>query len=190
MPKTRPPYAPEFRRQMVELVRAGRDPAGLAREFEPSAQAIRNWVLQADLAEGRRGAKPTVADGTLTAAEREGLARLWRALPRSRIGPRPMVRPRDRGDPARVFRFMSANRAEFPIARMARARRAQGGLPRPGQAPALRPCPSRRRAAAADPGRPRQLAADLWRAARSRRCEAALRTAPEVSDTGASGSRG
>lgn len=43
MPKTHPAYAPEFRRQMVELVRAGRDPADLAREFEPSAQAIRNW---------------------------------------------------------------------------------------------------------------------------------------------------
>jgi transposase len=78
MPKTRPPYAPEFRRPMVELVRAGRDPADLAREFEPSAQAIRNWVLQADLAEGRREAKPTVADGTLTAVEREELVRLRR----------------------------------------------------------------------------------------------------------------
>jgi transposase len=44
MPKTRSPYAPEFRRQIVELARAGRDPADLAREFEPSAQAIRNWV--------------------------------------------------------------------------------------------------------------------------------------------------
>jgi transposase len=48
MPKTRPPYAPEFRRQIVELARAGRDPADLAREFEPSAQAIRNWVAEAD----------------------------------------------------------------------------------------------------------------------------------------------
>lgn len=28
MPKTRPPYSPEFRRQMVDLVRAGRDPDG------------------------------------------------------------------------------------------------------------------------------------------------------------------
>jgi transposase len=37
MAKTHPPYAPEFRRQMVELVRAGRDPADLAREFEPSS---------------------------------------------------------------------------------------------------------------------------------------------------------
>jgi hypothetical protein len=26
MAKTRPPYTPEFRRQMVELVRAGRSP--------------------------------------------------------------------------------------------------------------------------------------------------------------------
>ncbi len=42
MPKTRPPYAPEFRRQIVELVRAGRTPQEGAREFEPSVQAIRN----------------------------------------------------------------------------------------------------------------------------------------------------
>ncbi len=35
MPRTRPPHAPEFRRQMVELVRTGRDPADLARAFEP-----------------------------------------------------------------------------------------------------------------------------------------------------------
>lgn len=29
------PYAPEFRRQMIELVRAGRTPEELAKEFEP-----------------------------------------------------------------------------------------------------------------------------------------------------------
>ena len=40
MPKTRPPYAPEFRQQMVDLVRAGRDAQDLAREFEPSAQSL------------------------------------------------------------------------------------------------------------------------------------------------------
>lgn len=44
MGKTRQPYAPEFRRQMVELVRAGRSPEELAEEFEPTAQSIRNWV--------------------------------------------------------------------------------------------------------------------------------------------------
>ena len=49
MPRTRPPYPPEYRRQMVELVRAGRTPEELAREFEPTAASIRKWVKQADL---------------------------------------------------------------------------------------------------------------------------------------------
>jgi len=72
MPKTRPPYAPEFRRQMVDLVRAGRDPADLAREFEPSAQAIRNWVAQAGAAEVRQEGKESLSQ--LAPAEREELA--------------------------------------------------------------------------------------------------------------------
>ncbi len=37
MPPTRPPYPPDLRRQIVELVRAGRSPAELAREFESTA---------------------------------------------------------------------------------------------------------------------------------------------------------
>ena len=78
MAKTHPPYAPEFRRQLVELVRAGRDPADLAREFEPSSQAIRNWVAQADRQEGRRETKSAAADAGLSAAEREELSRLRR----------------------------------------------------------------------------------------------------------------
>ena len=69
MPTTRPPYPEEFRRRMIELVRAGRSPESLGREFEPSAQAIRNWVRQADRDEGRR------ADG-LTTADRDELRRL------------------------------------------------------------------------------------------------------------------
>lgn len=32
MPRTRPPYPPEFRQQMVELVQAGRTPEELAEE--------------------------------------------------------------------------------------------------------------------------------------------------------------
>jgi len=39
---------------LIELVRSGRGPEELSREFEPSAQAIRNWVAEADRAEGRR----------------------------------------------------------------------------------------------------------------------------------------
>ena len=69
--KMRPPYPPEFKRQMIELVRAGRNPEELAREFEPSAQSIRNWVVQADRDEGRR------QDG-LTTEERQELSRLRR----------------------------------------------------------------------------------------------------------------
>jgi len=57
---------------MVDLVRSGRDPADLAREFEPSSQAIRNWVAQAERQEGRREAK---VDG-LTMPERDQLTRL------------------------------------------------------------------------------------------------------------------
>ncbi len=71
MPRTRTAYPLEFRQQMIELVRAGRTPEELSREFEPSAQAIRNWVVQADRDEGRRG------DG-LTSTEREELRRLKR----------------------------------------------------------------------------------------------------------------
>ena len=77
MAKTRPPYAPEFRRQMVDLVRAGRDPTDLAREFEPSAQVIRNWVAAADVQTGR-SIKPAVESGGVTAAERDELLRLRR----------------------------------------------------------------------------------------------------------------
>ena len=78
MPKTHRPYAPEFRRQIIELVRAGRTPEELAREFEPSSQAIRNWVAAADCSEGRQSATPVPANGALSAAEREELARLRR----------------------------------------------------------------------------------------------------------------
>jgi transposase len=71
MPKSRRPYPLEFRHRMMELVRAGRSPESLAREFEPSAQCIRNWLRQADRDEGRR------ADG-LTTDERTELQRLRR----------------------------------------------------------------------------------------------------------------
>ena len=71
MAERRAPYALEYRRQMVELVRAGRTPGELAREFGCSSQAIRNWVRQADRDEGRR------EDG-LTSIEREELRRLRR----------------------------------------------------------------------------------------------------------------
>jgi transposase len=71
MQRHRTPYPAEFREQMVELVRAGRTPEELAKEFEPTAQTIYNWVAQADRDAGKRH------DG-LTTAEREELTRLRR----------------------------------------------------------------------------------------------------------------
>ena len=56
---------------MVELVRTGRTPGELAREFEPSAEAIRKWVAQEDRDAGKR------ADG-LSTEEREEVRRLRR----------------------------------------------------------------------------------------------------------------
>ena len=74
MPRPHPPYAPELRRQVIELVRAGRSPESLAEEFEPSAQTIRNWVKQADVDEGRR-------DG-LTSEDRDEVRHLRREVRR------------------------------------------------------------------------------------------------------------
>ena len=73
MPKSHPPYPPELRRRLVELVRAGRSPGELAQEFEPSEQAIRNWVRQAERDEGKR------RDG-LTSEEKAELGRLRREV--------------------------------------------------------------------------------------------------------------
>jgi transposase len=55
MPKSRPPYSPEFRIQMVDLVLAGRHPNDLAREFGPTGQSIRTWVAKVSQKEGRQG---------------------------------------------------------------------------------------------------------------------------------------
>lgn len=77
MPKAHKPYPQEFKKKIVALVRAGRTPAALAKQFEPSEQAIRNWVAQAERDEGRR------ADGLAT-NEREELQRLRRENERLR----------------------------------------------------------------------------------------------------------
>ena len=69
--KRRSPYPAEYRRRLVELVRAGRIPESLCREFEATATSIRNWVKQAERDEGRR------SDG-LTTEERGELNRLRR----------------------------------------------------------------------------------------------------------------
>jgi transposase len=71
MPRGRPEYPAEFRRQMVELVRSGRSAGDLAQEFEPTAKSIRNWVREAEAAQSGAGE-------SLTTAERQELLRLRR----------------------------------------------------------------------------------------------------------------
>jgi transposase len=65
------PYPADFRAQIVELVKSGRTPEELAREFEPTAQTIINWVAQADR-------DVSVRHDGLTTAERQELTRLRR----------------------------------------------------------------------------------------------------------------
>lgn len=80
-PRSRPPYSPEFGRQMVDLVRAGRNPDDLAREFEPTGQSIRCWVAAADRQDGRREDVPPA----MAAAERDELARPRREVRQLRL---------------------------------------------------------------------------------------------------------
>jgi transposase len=96
MPRSRPAYPPEFRQKLIELVHAGRSPEDLAREFEPTAQTIRNWIAQAEANGGKR-------HDVLTSLEREELGR--RLLEHLKPGSRIVSHAFDMGDwpPAQTF---------------------------------------------------------------------------------------
>ena len=69
MPGTRNPYPAEFRDQMVALVRSGRGVESLAREYEPCAARIHEWVRQAAADDGDD-------PSSLTSEERDELRQL------------------------------------------------------------------------------------------------------------------
>ena len=76
MPNPKPPYPAQFREQMVELVRAGKKPAELAKEFGCHATSIGTWVRQSKI-DAAGDASP---DAPLTTAERQELSALRREL--------------------------------------------------------------------------------------------------------------
>ena len=71
VPRTRPPYPPEFRRQAIELVRSGTPLKQVAYELGVSEQTLRNWRRQDQVDRHER-------DDGLTSDEREELRRLRR----------------------------------------------------------------------------------------------------------------
>ena len=107
MAKHRTPYPAEFRAQIVELVKAGRTPEELAKEFEPTAQTIYNWVGQAARDAGTR------LDG-LTTAEREELTRLRRKCASLSLSERSSQKPRpgSHGRPERCPRRVRVHESE------------------------------------------------------------------------------
>jgi len=77
MPKPKPPYAPEFRIQMVELVRSGRQPSELSKVFCCHTTNILSWLRQA---EGVGAAALPANVTALNAQERQELLKLRRKL--------------------------------------------------------------------------------------------------------------
>jgi transposase len=71
VPKSKPPYPEEFRREAVELVRLSEKPlVQIAKDLGVSDMTLRNWVKQADVDAGKRSG--------LTSDEREELRALRR----------------------------------------------------------------------------------------------------------------
>jgi transposase len=71
MPRTRPPYPEQFRREAVELVRtSGRSVKEIAKDLGVTEQSLRNWVKQYEVDVGKRHG--------LSTDEREELRRLRR----------------------------------------------------------------------------------------------------------------
>jgi transposase len=66
-------FTDEFKKETVRLIReSGKTVAEIARDLDLSESAVRNWLSQAEIDEGRG------AQGELTTAERQELQRLRR----------------------------------------------------------------------------------------------------------------
>jgi transposase len=166
MPRYRTAYPPEFRRQMVDLVRSGRTP-----EFEPTAQSISTWVRQAERDVGKRTGGPTSAD-------REELARLRRENHRLRQERDILAKAAawcSRGRARRTRTGLPVHeRAPGPVSHSRNGPRPEGfglGLLRLAEPTSFGSGDRRCRPDASYPHDPRWIAWNLWRAACSCRAK-------------------
>src|SRR4051795_5088713 len=77
VPRTRPAYPEQFRREAIELLRQGRTPRELSESLGVAQQTLRNWRRQDQIDRHER-------DDGVTIDEREELARLRRENTRLR----------------------------------------------------------------------------------------------------------
>jgi transposase len=75
MPKSKPPYPEQFRREALELVRQGRSIPDVAESLGITAQSLRNWKRQDERDRGGR-------DDGLASVEREELRELRKRVKR------------------------------------------------------------------------------------------------------------
>lgn len=70
-PKKRPRYAPEYKRQLLDLVRMGRKFSELAKEFGVHETTIRDWWNRAEIDGGRVEGATTDERAELVTLRRE-----------------------------------------------------------------------------------------------------------------------
>jgi putative transposase len=119
MPRTRPPYPPEFRTEAVRMLRAGlRSPKQLAAELGCSEQTLRHWWRQDEADRGERR-------DLLSSEERQRLRELEREKQGVASGARDPEAGRGflcQGERSTVtrFRFVEAEAAQFPVSLLCR----------------------------------------------------------------------
>src|SRR5580692_2653748 len=110
-PRRRRSFTAEFKAEIVELCQRGDRSAGqVARDFDLTETAVREWVKQAERDAGSR------EDGGLTSMERRELAELWRENRRLRenVDPEAGHGFLREGDPVNCYSFIEVCNASHP----------------------------------------------------------------------------
>ena len=117
MPRSRPPYPEEFRREAVELVRSGRRSLReTAQSLGVSEPTLRKWVRQAESTAGAGRASREEREELRTVAPREPGLREEREILKKAAA----FFAKESEEPVRVFRWIAARKAEHSIKAMCR----------------------------------------------------------------------